>query len=500
MIPSSLLPLFALVSLVVAEPLDIPLVRRSPLRKLDRRDEAHISAVQAAADRIRLRYNYTYPAPTRKRGQTVGIGLINTNVDSSYIGAVTVGTPPQSFNVVLDTGSSDFWVAGNDCTSCQVQATFDSSKSSTLQQPQSTTGSRQVEIQYGSGAVAGTLAQDSVSMGGFQVNPQTFLVVNQASKGLLDKETSGIMGLAYQALASTRAVPFWEALTSANQLNSPEFSFFLTRFITDANAANEEPGGVFTLGGRNNTLFTGDLEFLNIQNNGVIQQNTFWLLPVTAVTVNGKSISLGSADSSLAAIDTGTTLVGGPSNEVSAIWAAVPNSQPVTSMQGFFAFPCSTSVTVTLSFGGKAWPISTDDMNLGSIGSGLCLGGIFDLGLGSQIGSGGGNPTWVVGDTFLKNVYTVFRSSPPSVGFAQLSSAAGGSGPPSTSPNTESATFSQTGVTVPTGTVIPASTQSAGTSGSNSGTGSSSSASSAAKIGSSILVILSFAASLFIVA
>jgi cathepsin D len=40
-------------------------------------------------------------------------------------------------------------------------------------------------------------------------------------------------------------------------------------------------------------------------------------------------------------------------------------------------------------------------MNLGSIGGGQCLGGIFDLGLGSQIGSGGGNPSWVVGDTFL---------------------------------------------------------------------------------------------------
>ena len=40
-------------------------------------------------------------------------------------------------------------------------------------------------------------------------------------------------------------------------------------------------------------------------------------------------------------------------------------------------------------------------MNLGRVAPGLCLGGIFDLSLGSNIGSGGGNPTWVVGDTFL---------------------------------------------------------------------------------------------------
>lgn len=87
-------------------------------------------------------------------------------------------------------------------------------------------------------------------------------------------------------------------------------------------------------------------------------------------------------------------------------------------------------------------------MNLGTVGQGLCLGGIFDLTQGSDVGEGGGNPSWVVGDTFLvscifhpfifirysslsltqKNVYSVFRSNPPSIGFAQLSSAAGGSG------------------------------------------------------------------------
>jgi cathepsin D len=206
------------------------------------------------------------------------------NVDSSYIGAVSVGTPPQSFNVVLDTGSSDFWVAASDCSTCAIKNTFNPSSSSTIQQPQSPTGSKEVQIQYGSGSVAGILAQDVVNMGGFTINPQTFLVVEQASQGLLDEETSGIMGLAFQALASTRAVPFWEALTSANQLTSPEFSFFLTRFITDLNANDAEPGGVFTLGGANTTLFTGDIEFLDLANNGVINQNTFWLLPMTGKT------------------------------------------------------------------------------------------------------------------------------------------------------------------------------------------------------------------------
>lgn len=57
---------------------------------------------------------------------------------------------------------------------------------------------------------------------------------------------------------------------------------------------------------------------------------------------------------------------------------------------------------ISLSFGGNSWPISTADMNLGTSGAGgQCVGAIFDLSAGSSAGSGGGNPNWVVGDTYL---------------------------------------------------------------------------------------------------
>ena len=166
------------------------------------------------------------------------------------------------------------------------------------------------------------------------------------------------------------------------------------------------------------------------------------------MTVQGSSVSVATGSSALSAIDTGTTLIGGPSADVAAIYAAIPGSQAVQGQGGFYAFrtslfsnfncshiyschaACTTNVSITLAFGGKAWPIKPSDMNLGRVSSGssYCAGGIFDLTAGSNIPVGSGNPSWVVGDTFLKNVYSVYRSSPPSVGFAALSSAAGGSG------------------------------------------------------------------------
>ncbi len=57
------------------------------------------------------------------------------------------------------------------------------------------------------------------------------------------------------------------------------------------------------------------------------------------VSVQGKSVSIPTGDDALSAIDTGTTLIGGPSSAVTAIYGAIDGAQPLGgSMQGFWAF------------------------------------------------------------------------------------------------------------------------------------------------------------------
>ncbi|KAI0759859.1 acid protease [Trametes elegans] len=442
---SALLPLLSLVAGIVANPLyvppvlnvHVPLTRRSPARN------ASVERFASHADRLRSKYGWGNLI-AKRQGKTVGVDIIDQAQDSSYIGTVSIGTPAQNFKVVLDTGSSDLWVASTNCLSCGQTPPFDPSKSSSVQQITSSSGNAQtVRIRYGSGQVAGILASDTVSMAEFTVNPQNFVVVEQMTDGLLDGDVSGIMGLAFEALASTNAVPFWQALVNDNQFASPEISFWLARHLDDTNPPQEQAGGVMTLGGTNSSLFTGDIEFISLTN---ANSPTFWMLEMTGATVQGKSVTIPSGDAALSAIDTGTTLVGGPSDAVAAIYAAVPGSSPVPSMQGFYQFPCSTNVEVSFAFGGKSWPISTSDMNLGRISASNCVGGIFDLTLGSDVSGGNGNPTWVVGDTFLKNVYSVFRANPPAVGFAELSDAAGGSSGASQPPSSSS---DSSGVVVP---------------------------------------------------
>jgi hypothetical protein len=226
------------------------------------------------------------------------------------------------------------------------------------------------------------------------------------------------MGLGWQGLASSQATPFWQSLFQGNVWDEPLMAVYLTRFQNVSKASQEEPGGVFTMGTTNTSLYVGQIDYQSVQN---VQSNTlsYWSLPITSLTVNGASVTLPSGSSSLAAIDTGTTLIGGPAAQVAAVYAAIPGSAPATgNYEGYYTYPCSTTVNVALSFGGQTWSISPTDFKLQQQSSTQCLGSIFTF--TSSTNSVG--PAWIVGDTFLKNVYTVFRANPASVGFAALSS------------------------------------------------------------------------------
>jgi cathepsin D len=123
----------------------------------------------------------------------------------------------QSFDVILDTGSSDLWVASTQCAiGCPAgTATYNPSSSSNFKST-----SQSVSITYGSGAVKGNAGSDTVSMGGFTVQSQTFreqcivsvfshlimlhsVVTQQVSSGLLTQSLSGLLGLGFKSIANT---------------------------------------------------------------------------------------------------------------------------------------------------------------------------------------------------------------------------------------------------------------------------------------------------------
>ncbi|KIJ65104.1 hypothetical protein HYDPIDRAFT_27827 [Hydnomerulius pinastri MD-312] len=385
--------------------LTIPLVRRNPTTL-----DVEALGQQAKAQRDYVNNKYFGGQSTQKRSSGYNL-IVDQGYDSGYYGSLAIGTPPTSFEVLLDTGSSDLWVAGTSCgQACDGIPMFNPSSSSTFKNQ-----STPFFIQYGQGEAAGYVATDTVQMAGFSVSNQGFAVVDTVSQGLLSAPVSGLLGLAWGSIASSQQTPLWQTLASSGAWDTAEFAVQLTRYTNDTNAQELEPGGVLTMGYTNSSLYTGQIEYIDIPG-----EPSYWYLPLDTVTVQGASIPLTS--SSIAAIDTGTTNIAGPVDAVQAIYAQIPGSQPATgSWTGYYQFPCSTQVSVSFSFGGTTWSMSPADFAYAPLSSSQCIGAFFET------SSGTGNsatPSWIIGDAFLKNVYSVFRYSPPAVGFAALSETA----------------------------------------------------------------------------
>ncbi|EQC42048.1 hypothetical protein SDRG_00891 [Saprolegnia diclina VS20] len=121
---------------------------------------------------------------------------------SQYSVNVSIGTPSQTFDLIIDTGSSDLWVQGTDCTQCYVGPKFNSSQSSTFV-PGCARGSCDNTLAYGSGVSTARVGQDRIALNGVPlVDLVQFGVVYSEDASITNVlQNSGILGLGFSAMS-----------------------------------------------------------------------------------------------------------------------------------------------------------------------------------------------------------------------------------------------------------------------------------------------------------
>ncbi|KDQ50162.1 hypothetical protein JAAARDRAFT_186508 [Jaapia argillacea MUCL 33604] len=334
-------------------------------------------------------------APPGLLPRKTGGDALNNDAEQLWYGSISVGTPAKTFTVDFDTGSSDLFLPGPTCnTNCAGHTIYDPKKSST-----SSDAHKTFQLQYGDGSsVEGEQYNEAVSIAGLTATSQRLGAATQYSNGFSKDQfpADGLLGMAFQSISDYNASPVFQSFTSQNQASSPIFAFKLA-----------DSGSELYVGGTNSRLYSGSITYTPVT------QQAYWQVNMENVSVNGKK-PVGQIS---AVIDTGTTLVLGDKVNVRALYAAIPRSKDASATfgEGFYTVPCDAVPTVSLTFSGKSFAISPRTFNLGRAASGSsdCVGGI--------VGSDIGQRFWIVGDVFLRNVYSVFDLGNTRVGFATLS-------------------------------------------------------------------------------
>lgn len=326
--------------------------------------------------------------------------IIKDYANAQYYGTVHIGEPQQEFTVIWDTGSSDLWVPRVGCQNCGycnpfTQNTsvckdkYDSSKSHDYEEDGS-----EFAIQYGSGSVTGTFSKDTVTLAqDIAVAHQKFAEVNNAAGmgiAYVMGKFDGILGLAFDTIAIGGSTVFGSAIEQG-LVKDPVFAFFL----------GDEGDGELTLGGYDESKFTGDLHYVGLQ------KATYWQIKLGGVTMGDYSTS-----DTNCIIDSGTSLLVGPTAEVAKLASSVGATQ---TPMGQYTVDCAkvdSLPDVVFTIDGKEYGVPGKDTVIQS--SGLCLFAFMGMDLPE------GAPKWILGDVFMRKFYTVFDQGNKRLGFAPV--------------------------------------------------------------------------------
>lgn len=231
--------------------------------------------------------------PEKGHGHPVAVSNF---LNAQYFSQIAIGTPPQEFKVVLDTGSSNLWVPSQDCGSiaCYLHSKYDHSDSSSYKKNGS-----DFAIRYGSGSLEGYVSEDTVQIGDLKIKNQLFAeATSEPGLAFAFGRFDGIMGLGYDTISVNGIPPPFYNMIDQGLLDEPVFAFYLS----NTNDEGDESEAIF--GGVNKDHYKGEMTKIPLR------RKAYWEVDLDAITFGDQTAEL---DATGAILDTGTSLIALPS-------------------------------------------------------------------------------------------------------------------------------------------------------------------------------------------
>jgi len=416
--------------------------------------------------------------PKRKHGEPVSVPLIDYH-SVMYTGRIALGTPPQEFDVIFDTGSSCLWVmsagdeaaplgkgarggvlppTGTDSESSTAMSAAAGGKASKPKKyihyfhPERSSTHRPLgvewEIQYGVGTCAGLLSNDTLRIGDAEAPGQIFAEAMQFSGNFLNKRQpmDGIVGLSFPGGACADQRTAVQNLYEHGAIPREVFSFVLDSapasdsdlsgagihdrsmlvlgrpvdaFVDAARAADsgEEHGDSDESSGGDKQQLKHELTYVPVLHSRH-KPPSMWFVKLDQLRVDGVSGSKGVtlcsslADSPCAALpDSGTSFLTAPAPLFVALIGAITAGRSDCLMDGAQNVFCLAGPAglpdLVFTLGGREFRLSGADYLLPNMQVSIQL---MDFAVP-------GVDVLILGDMFLRRVYTLFDMHRTRVGF-----------------------------------------------------------------------------------
>ncbi|XP_059738744.1 pregnancy-associated glycoprotein 15 isoform X1 [Bos taurus] len=324
-------------------------------------------------------------------GSNLTIHPLRNIRDLFYMGNITIGTPPQEFLVVFDTGSSDLWVPSDFCTSpaCSKHFRFRHLQSSTFRLTNKT-----FSIEYGSGTMEGIVAHDTVRIGDLVSTDQPF-GLSMTESGFEGIPFDGVLGLNYPNISFSGAIPIFDKLKNQGAISEPVFAFYLSK--------DEQEGSVVMFGGVDHRYYKGELKWVPLIEAGD------WIVHMDCISMRRKVIACSGGCE--AVVDTGVSMIKGPKTLVDNIQKLIG-----ATLRGFKHYVSCSAVdtlpSITFTINGINYRVPARAYILKD-SRGCCYSSFQETTVSPS------TETWILGDVFLRLYFSVFDRGNDRIGLAR---------------------------------------------------------------------------------
>jgi len=343
---------------------------------------------------VRLGNAVTVPLSRRVLTEETSSSVSEGRKKMAYYGEVTVGSPPQKFVVVYDTGSGNLIVPGSECYSyaCRVHARFREDGSKTLRS--SVCGiyggapSSSVKITFGTGYIRGKCMEDEICVGGLCAGARFIEATDESDHPFSSFRFDGVMGLALSTLSQSKDFSIMRRLSSQHSLKQPIFSVFLSE--------QEDETSEVTFGDVVKEHMASDLFWVPLTGT-----SGYWEVRIEDITLNDQRQSV--CQDCRVAVDTGTSMLAGPSSIMSKLRSLLDVRSDCSNYKHL--------PQLGFIIGGRILSLGPSDYVSRTAWN--CHMSLMDLNIPPPMG-----PLFIFGIPFLQRYYTVYDEPNNRVGFA----------------------------------------------------------------------------------